>query len=468
VLVRDRLALIGATDGAAQERSIMRNAIVLGLGLALTSSGCSHATAGSDPSPSLSAPIAANTAGAPAAAAAAPVDAIYRVPVDGLPSLGNPQALVTIVAFTDYQCPFCKRADATITQLRAAYGDQVRIVVAEKPLPMHDRARPAALAALAASAQGAFEKMHARLFAGALDDASITAAATDLGLDLPRFEADRAGSAVAALAQAGALADKLGVRGTPSFFINGRRLVGAQPIEAFRAILDERLTAARALVATGVRPEDVYARTTAGGAETFTAPSEDGTAACAGSACDGKGDGKDAPVVGDKVETVPIDRAPARGSAWSPITIVEFADYQGPYCARAEANLRAVEQAHPGDVRIVFKNRPLPFHDHARAMAKAAVAADAQGRFWPMHDRLFTLTGTIDRAAFDEIARDLGLDVARFDHDLDDPALDARIDADDADATALGVTGTPTFFVNGHRVVGAQPPAEFERAIAKK
>jgi protein-disulfide isomerase len=119
-------------------------------------------------------------------------------------------------------------------------------------------------------------------------------------------------------------------------------------------------------------------------------------------------------------------------------------------------------------VRVVFKNLPLPFHDLARPMAKAAVAADAQGHFWEMHDRLFALTGTADRAALDVVARSIGLDVARFDRDLDDPSLDARIDADDADAKALGVTGTPTFFVNGRRVVGAQPAAVFEKAIVKR
>jgi protein-disulfide isomerase len=119
-------------------------------------------------------------------------------------------------------------------------------------------------------------------------------------------------------------------------------------------------------------------------------------------------------------------------------------------------------------VRVVFKNMPLPFHDLARPMAKAAVAADAQGHFWDMHDRLFALTRTADRAALDGIAGSLGLDVARFDRDLDDPALDARIDEDTADGKALGVTGTPTFFVNGRRVVGAQPEAVFEKAIARK
>jgi protein-disulfide isomerase len=443
----------------------MRHAIVIAVGLAFTSSGCSHATATSDPVPAPSAVLAA-TAGAPAAA---PADAIYRVPTDGLPSSGDANAPVTIVAFTDYQCPFCRRAEATIAQLRESYGNQVRVVVAEKPLPMHDRARPAAIAALAASAQGSFDAMHARLYSGELDDASIVAAAKDIGLDVDRFNADCKGVAVAALARSEALGDRLGVRGTPSFFINGRHVVGAQPIEAFRAVIDERLAAARALAATGVRPEDLYARTVATGLDKVATPSDADDPSCGGgSDCNGPPDGNDTAAVGAKIEAVPIDRAPSRGSAWAPITIVEFADYQCPFCARAEANIHTIEKAHPGDVRVVFKNLPLPFHDHARAMAKAAVAADAQGRFWDMHDRLFALTGTVDRAAFDRIAADLHLDVARFDRDLDDASLDARIDADKADATALHVTGTPTFFVNGHRVTGAQPPDVLERAIAQK
>ncbi|MGD0525948.1 MAG: thioredoxin domain-containing protein [Polyangiaceae bacterium] len=441
----------------------MRHAIVLLASLAVTPLGCSHVT--SDPSPGPSpAPTGAN-AELPAGVAAAKV---YRVPVDGLPAVGQPDALVTIVAFTDYQCPYCRHAEETLTQLRASYGSQVRLVVAEKPLPMHDRARPAALAALAASSQGAFDPMRAKLFAGPLDDDAIAKAASDLGLDAARFDADRTGAAAQSLAGSEALADRLGVRGTPTFFINGRHLVGAQPIETFRAVIDERLAAARALVATGVRPADVYARAIAGGAERVEEPAEDKGPGCGGDGeCKGDGNG-DTPDVGDAIENVPTDLAPSRGPARASVTIVEFADFQCPFCVRAEGVVHAVEQAHPGDVRVVFKNLPLPFHDHARLMAKAAVAADAQGHYWDMHDRLFALTGTVDRGTLDGVARTLGLDVARFDRDLDDPALDARIDADGADAKALGVKGTPTFFVNGRRIIGAQPAAVFEKAIARK
>jgi protein-disulfide isomerase len=441
----------------------MRHAIAIAAGFSLCL-GCSHAASGPSPEPS---PTVVPNADLPAGV---PVAKTYRVPVDGLPSIGDPHALVTIVAFSDYECPYSRRAESTLTQLLQAYGGQLRLVVAERPLPMHDRARPAAIAALAASSQGAFDLMRARLFAGPLDDGAIVRAANDLGLDMGRFDADRAGSAAQALARSEALAERLGVRGTPTFFINGRQVVGAQPIEDLRSVIDERLAAARAVLAGGVRPEDVYAHAVAGGAERVDEASEGKGPGCGGdgecNGADGKGD--EAPVIGTAIETVPTDGAPSRGPVRASITIVEFADYQCPYCARAEATVHAIEQSHPGDVRFVFKNLPLPIHDRAHLMARAALAAGAQGHFWEMHDRMLALAGGADRARLAGLARELGLDAARFEHDLDDPSLDARVDADDADARALGVKGTPTFFVNGRRIVGAQPAAVFEKAIAKR
>ena len=188
-------------------RSIHTSTLVLGLAFSfLGFLGCSHAAIDASPSP---APALAPEVERPSGA---PVEKIYKVPVDGLPSIGDARAPVTIVAFTDYQCPYCSRAEATLTQLRQSYGSDVRLVVAETPLPMHERARPAAVAALAAAEQGAFDSMRARLFGGPLDDAAITRAATDLGLDMRRFDADRSGVAAAALARSQALADHLGVR----------------------------------------------------------------------------------------------------------------------------------------------------------------------------------------------------------------------------------------------------------------
>jgi protein-disulfide isomerase len=176
----------------------------------------------------------------------------------------------------------------------------------------------------------------------------------------------------------------------------------------------------------------------------------------------------DGPGANDIVHAVPVDGAPSRGSARASITIVEFADFQCAFCARAEVTLRALELTHPGDVRVVFKNLPLPIHGDARLAAKAALAADAQGRFWDFHDRLYAQsTGALDRMMLTRIAADLRLDVERFSRDLGDSALDGRIAKDETDAAALGVAGTPTFFVNGYRIDGALPIATFEAVIAK-
>jgi protein-disulfide isomerase len=195
---------------------------------------------------------------------AAAKEPIYDVPVDGLPSLGDEGALVTIVQFTDYECVYCGYAEPTLAQLRIKYGDDLRVVVAERPMPFHHRARPAALAALAADRQGHFDTLHARLFRGSLDDEAIRRAAEDDGLDMARFATDLGEPAVAALARAEQVGSDLGVPGTPAFFINGRMLVGPHPYETFAAIVEERMAVARRLVASGVHRQDVY-RTTVGG-----------------------------------------------------------------------------------------------------------------------------------------------------------------------------------------------------------
>jgi protein-disulfide isomerase len=147
------------------------------------------------PSPPQAAATAVTATAAAAARVPSDVPSAVRVPIDGLPVLGSTRALVTVVAFTDYECPYCAKADKTIATLREALGDDVRVVLAMRPLAMHERAAPAARALLAAAEQGKAEAMHARLFAerGALDDAGLTASARATGLDLRSFEGARNG-----------------------------------------------------------------------------------------------------------------------------------------------------------------------------------------------------------------------------------------------------------------------------------
>jgi len=116
-------------------------------------------------------------------------------------------------------------------------------------------------------------------------------------------------------------------------------------------------------------------------------------------------------------------------------------------------------------VRIVFKHMPLPFHTNAPAAHAAAEAALMQGKFWEMHDLIFKNQRNLSAATFEGYAKDIGLDVAQYNKDLNSPALKKRIDGDTSQARSLGATGTPAFFINGRFLSGAQPIDAFKRLI---
>ncbi|MFT3771358.1 MAG: thioredoxin domain-containing protein [Minicystis sp.] len=393
--------------------------------------------------------------------------AVHRVPIDGAPARGEARAAVTLVAFTDYQCPFCRRAEGTVAELQKIYGAKLRVVMRHDPMPFHANGRAAAIAAAAAAEQGGFWAVHDRLFGEkrSLDEADLQRAAKEAGLDVTRWERARA-TAGAVVDGDIALAKSLGVEGTPSFFINGRILRGAQPVGAFRAVIDEEIAKAAALVKRGVRPEDVYA-TIMKDAVTAKVDAEAQAAPCdaPGGDCGCKGEAHEEESAPAKIEDVRVGDAPVRGSDRAPVTIVAYSDFECPFCARAEATLRALEQKYPGRVRVAFKSQPLPFHEHARLAARAALAAGEQGKFWEYHDVLFAHQDALDRAALERYAQDLRLDLARFRAALDDARTAAAVDADVAEATRLGVAGTPTFFVNGRRIIGAQPLEKFAAAV---
>jgi len=167
-----------------------------------------------------------------------------KVP-DGIPSIGPADAPVQLVEWSDYQCPFCKRAHPTVEQVISEYKDKVRFVYLDYPLPFHQQAMPASQAAHCALDQGKFWEYHRNLMmvAGDLSEADLSKRASDLGLDGTAFTAclgsKKHDTTIQSYASDGAA---VGVTGTPAFFINGRSLVGAQPIEQFRTVINEELT----------------------------------------------------------------------------------------------------------------------------------------------------------------------------------------------------------------------------------
>jgi protein-disulfide isomerase len=176
-----------------------------------------------------------------------------EVATEGFPTLGPKDAPVTIVEFTDFQCPFCKRAEPTVKELREKYGDKVRLVHRDFPLPFHRQALKAAVAAQCAGDQGRFWEYHDALFAdqSKLGPDEFKAIAQKLGLDVPKFQScvDK-GEHLAQIKQDVQAGEALGVDGTPAFFINGVSLVGAQPLEKFETVINGELTQNKAASAS--------------------------------------------------------------------------------------------------------------------------------------------------------------------------------------------------------------------------
>jgi protein-disulfide isomerase len=156
---------------------------------------------------------------------------------------------------------------------------------------------------------------------------------------------------------------------------------------------------------------------------------------------------------------------PARGKADAPVTIVEYSDFECPFCGRAAATVKKIESTYGDRVRIVFRDFPLPIHRGAPRAAEAAYCAGDQSKYWEMNERLFTKGGAISDADIRRFAAELRLDSQQFTQCLDSGKHTATWKAAHAEGLKIGVQSTPTFFVNGRMVPGAAPFEAFARII---
>ncbi len=395
--------------------------------------------------------------------------AIYRVPIGNSAVKGPADALVTIVQVSEFQCPFCARVLPTMEQIRERYGNDVRFVFKHNPLPFHQEAGPASEAALEVLAQGGpakFWAFHDTLFANQreLNRANLERWAGELGgINMQRFRAALDGHTHQAAIQADQqLAQQLGASGTPSFFINGRNLRGAQPFEAFQRVIDEELARARQLVASGTPRAGVYEAAIREGhtSQQFV----EAPAAAPQPA-------QPAEPPPDQVYQIAVPRnAPSKGPRNAPVTIQIFSDFQCPFCGRVNPTIHQIQERFPTQVRFVWRNYPLPFHQEAMPAAEAALEVFAQGgaeKFWAYHDLLFANQQQINRANLEQYAQQVGgIDMARFRRALDQQTHRAAVQADmNAVEQAGARIGTPSFFINGRLLQGAQPFPQFEAAI---
>jgi protein-disulfide isomerase len=373
----------------------------------------------------------------------------YKVELRGdEPQRGPDDALVTIVEFADYQCPYCAKAAGPLHDV-VDDDEDVRLVFKHYPLGNHPKAIPAARAAWAAHQQGKFWPIHEWLFSHGADLGGLQAEVERLGLDVQQFLADAGSDASAASVDADFLAGaKIGVTGTPVFFVNGHRYVGTKSASQWRTIVEAELAEAERLVDAGTPRAGVYEAILRDAVTESAAKSK-------------RREGEPDPAVAYRI---PTGDRPALGPADALVTIVMFSDFQCPYCAQLKDVAHAIVEKH-SDVRIVFRNLPLPMHARAREAALAALAAHRQGKFWEMHDLLFAEQKALGDADFGALAERIGLDTAKFASDVADPELERIVAEDEALAASFGVQATPTSFVNGRVVRGAPPLGAFESAI---
>lgn len=166
----------------------------------------------------------------------------------------------------------------------------------------------------------------------------------------------------------------------------------------------------------------------------------------------------------NKVYKLPVGQSKIRGNPQAPVTIVEFSDFQCPYCSRLQPTLKEVLKAYPNEARLVFKDFPLSFHKMARYASKAAHAAGEQGKYWEMHDIIFGNSSKLTESSFKQFAEKLGLDINRFMADYQSNKYDKQIQDDINLGRTAGVSGTPTLFINGKRMRG-RSMNDFKTAI---
>jgi protein-disulfide isomerase len=379
---------------------------------------------------------------------------IYKVAVGDAPTRGGKQPKVTIVEFSEFQCPYCGRVAPTLETVLKDYGNDVQLAFRHNPLPFHNNAMIASEAAESAREQGKFWQMHDKLFAnqGALDRPNLEKYAQEIGLDMGKFKADLDKEKYKdRIKKDMDDAANFGARGTPNFFINGRNFRGAQPIEAFKSVIDEELKKADEKLKSGVSRGQLYAELTRAGLAKAAPPPPP-------PARQGEPDAA-------TVYRAEVKGAPIKGAKDALVTIVQFSDYQCPFCSRVEPTISKVMDEYKGKVRVAWRDLPLPFHPNAMPAAIAARAAGEQGKYWEMHDKIFANQQTMDRPTYEKYAQELGLNMGKFKAALDAQKGKAEIEADAAAGGKIGARGTPAFFINGKFLSGAQPFEAFKARI---
>ncbi len=373
---------------------------------------------------------------------------VWKVPIDKSPGLGPKTALVTMVMFSDFECPYCARLMATIAKLRAKYGRQLRVVFKHNPLSFHARADEASQLAIEAFARGGdvgFWRAADKLFTSSrsLTDADLERIAIALKLDPAKtMAAVRARKHRERIEADQLLAKDVGARGTPASYINGRKLNGAAALERFEKIIDEEIVKAKKLVARGVATSRVYAHIM----KTAKGP----------------------PPPPKKSMPKADKQTPTRGPKYAKVTIVVFVDFESGFWARSVPALRRIAKHYGNKVRFEFRHKPLPFHKNAmraHAAAQEAFAQKGNDGFWKMYARIADNPQSLDGETLLEHAVALGMRTSDLETAWTDGRHDARITADIELANDRDISSVPAFLINGFYLNGSKSFLSLKRVV---
>ncbi|RDV36595.1 hypothetical protein DV096_17755 [Bradymonadaceae bacterium TMQ3] len=383
-----------------------------------------------------------------ARAAGESVDAMIPLPTEGAAVWGDLDVPVTVQVFADLRCGYCARGHQTLKAMMAS-REGVRVLYRFWPLSEDAELEGAHRALVAAQAQGRFWEYLEAIYEarGEFGERRLEAMAARVGLDVARWREDRDGAYTEqVIARDRAIGERVGVQGTPTYFVNGTRVVGAVEPSEWMAVIDGELEAAGALLDAGVAAEAVSWRRTL---ENYQPVNWQEVAEVEDEAAVGEG---------FEVAYIPVGESPVKGASAEDarVTVVVFSDFQCGFCERARHTWDAlVERYGSQGLRLVYKHYPLPSHTRAGHAAAASVVVEDGGDFWKMHDLLFEAGGDLSDERLEAMAREAGYEGDDLYARMRSDEVTSRIQADVEVGYNAGVQGTPTFFINGIKLAGA-------------
>jgi protein-disulfide isomerase len=248
----------------------------------------------------------------------------------------------------------------------------------------------------------------------------------------------------------------VGTRGTPAFYINGRFLSGAQPIASFKRVIDEELKKAEEMVKKGVAKNQIY--------NTIMKTAERKLAAGAPQQQQQRPGSPDPA----KVYFNDIKTGPMKGVNDALVTIVEYSDFQCPFCSRVEPTMDRILKEYAGKVKIVWMNNPLGFHKNAMPAAQASYAIyklKGDAAFWKAHKKFFENAKNLTPELYTQTAKELGVDMGKFEDAISKNVYEGIVKSQQSQGARIGARGTPAFFINGRFLSGARPFEHFKTLI---